>query len=99
MQGRPSPAKVSDQAALSASVSTEPSARPGPISASPTRIQEPGGADSSLAGTVTLVARGPAAARSKRTNQIEALGSAPGRLWTVWRIQIPRPPPGSQALM
>ena len=94
-----SPSKLSDQAALSASVSTEPSARRGPTSASPTRIQEPLGAESSAAGTVTFVARGPSAARSKRTNQIEAFGSAPGRLWTVWRIQIPRPPPGSQALM
>ena len=79
-------------------MSTEPSARPGPISASPTRIHDPSGADSSAAGTVTLVARGPSASRSKSTNQIEALGSAPGRLWTVWRIQMPRPPPGSQAL-
>ena len=80
-------------------MSTAPSARPGPISAPSTRIQEPAGADSSAAGTVTLVARGPSASRSKRTNQIEALGSAPGRLWTVWRIQIPCPPPGRQALM
>ena len=56
------------------------------------------GTDSSLAGTVTLVARGPAASRSNSVNQIEPVGSAPGRLWTVWRIQIPEPPPGRQAL-
>ena len=64
-----------------------------------TRIQEPTGAESWRRRTVSFVARGPSASRSKRTNQIEALGSAPGRLWTVWRIQIPRPPPGRQALM
>ena len=28
----------------------------------------------------------------------QAVGSAFGRLWTVWRIQIPWPPPGRQAL-
>ena len=80
-------------------MSTEPSAAPGPTIASPTWIHDPFGTESSLAGTVTFVARGPAAWRSKKTNQIEAVGSAPGRLWTVWRIQTPRPPPGSQALM
>ena len=90
---------MNDQEALSASVSTEPSARPGPISASATRIQSPAGASSCAAGTVTLVARGPAASRSKRQNQIEPFGSAPGRLWTVWRIQTPCPPSGRQALM
>jgi hypothetical protein len=89
--------KESSQDACSASVVTAPVARPGPISAPSTRIQEPSGALSSAAGTVTLVARGPFASRSKRTNQIEAVGSAPGRLWTVWRIQIPWPPPGRQA--
>ena len=85
--------------ALSASVSIEPLARPGPISALSTLIHKPTGAESCAAGTVTLVARGASASRSKRTNQIEALGSAPGRLCTVWRIQIPWPPPGRQALM
>ena len=99
LQGSALASKVSDQAALTRVGVDRALGRPGATSASPTRIQEPGGADSSAAGTVTLVARGPSAARSKKTNQIEALGSAPGRLWTVWRIQIPRPPPGSQALM
>ncbi len=79
-------------------MATAPLARAGPISVSSIRIQDPTGADSSAAGTVTLVARGASASRSKRTNQIEALGSAPGRLCTVWRIQIPCPPPGRQAL-
>ena len=99
MQGSASPEKASSQEALTASVSMAPTARPGPISAPSTLIHDPAGAESSAAGTVTLVARGPSASRSKRTNQIEAFGSAPGRLWTVWRIQIPRPPPGWQALM
>ena len=31
-------------------------------------------------------------------NQIEALSSSPGRLCTVWRIQIARPPSGWAAL-
>jgi hypothetical protein len=79
-------------------VATEPLAHPGPISEPPMRIQEPTGELSSSAPTVTLVARGAAASRSKRTNQIEAVQSSPGRLWTVWRIQIPWPPPGRQAL-
>ena len=36
---------------------------------------------------------------SKYVNQIDPLGSCPRRLWTVWRIQMPRPPSGRQALM
>ena len=98
MQGAASPSKLSSQEARRASVSISPSARPGPISAPPTLIQPPSGTESSAAGTVTFVARGPSASRSKRTNQIEALGSAPGRLWTVWRIQSAWPPPGRAAL-
>ena len=78
-------------------VSTEPFAFPRPISAPATLIQLPFGTDTSLAATVTFVACGPGASRSKSVNQIEPVGSAPGRLWTVWRIQIPRPPPGAHA--
>ena len=75
----------------------DPAAPRGPISAPATWIHPPAGIESSDAAKVALVARGPAASRSKKVNQIEALGSAPGRLWTVCRIQIPRPPPGRQA--
>jgi hypothetical protein len=89
LQGAASPEKVRSQDASSASLSIAPLARPGPIWAPPTSIQPPAGTDNPVAGTVTLVARGPSASRSKKVNQIEALGSAPGRLWTVWRIQIP----------
>ena len=53
----------------------------------------------------SLVKMGTTAAQKKlffnlrrMKNQIEAFGSAPGRLCTVCRIQTPRPPPGSQAL-
>ncbi len=91
------PSKRSDQVADNPSPSTEPAAFPGPISASPTRIQEPAGVVNRPAGTVTLVARGAAASRSKSVNQIEPVGSPRGRLWTVWRIQIPRPPSGRHA--
>jgi len=103
----PSPPKRSDHEARDTvggpapaapgAASSEPRASPGPISASATRIQPLSGTESPLEGTVTLVARGAPASRSKSVNQIEPVAFAPGRLWTVWRIQIPRPPSGRQA--
>ena len=57
------------------------------------------GARDSAAGKVAFVAIGAGASASKSTNQIEAVGSALGRLWIVWRIHTPRPPSGRAALM
>ncbi len=84
---------------MSSGVETSPRARPGSSTAPATSISVPAVAATSFAGTVTLVARGPAASASKSVNQIEPVSSAPGRLCTVWRIQIARPPPGRVALM
>jgi len=67
----------------------EPVARPGPISASATLIQEPAGALSPDSSTVSFVALGPLSSASKSVNQIDPCGRLSGRLWTVWRIQIP----------
>jgi hypothetical protein len=83
------PANSTSQDARSASVSIDPRAWPGPISAPATSIQDAWGELSFSEPTVTLVARGASASASNRTNQIEPFGSSPGRLWTVWRIQIP----------
>ena len=63
------------------------------------RTYAPSGVDSSVAGKVAFVATGAGASPSNRTNQMDPVGSAWGRLWIVWRIHTPSPPSGRAALM
>ena len=65
-----------------------PSAHPGPMLAcAPIAIQPSAGTSS--CSEVTLCMNGAPAAASNTVHQIDPRGGRPGRLWTVWRIQIP----------
>ena len=73
--------------------SIDPVAPSAPMRAEPTRSQS--APPLSGAGTVTLAARGPSGRNS--VNHSEPFGAAPGRLWTVYRIQAPSRSDGWQS--